>query len=284
MTRATGREACGATFIGASKRMSPVRLVILRPPDKWDETRRVCAERGVEPVLVPLLHLREGRSTDLEAFSEALREDRAGWVVFTGASGVQAVLDHAAERGLDRSLVTALNRTRVAAIGPRTERALANAGVGVALVPDRTDSQGLVDALVEAGVDGVHVELPRSDRGSDVLREGLQEAGATVHEFAAYTLTVAEDESVLADAVRQLREGEAAAIAFTSALTAATFFDLAHRLDFGPEDLKEVVVAAMGEPTAKALRAQGIDPDVVPDRADLGLLVEGVQEKVGGGA
>lgn len=257
-----------------------MRLVILRPPGKWDETRRACAKRGIEPVLVPLLHIREGYSTDLDDFAGALREDRAGWVVFTGASGVQAVLDHAAERGLDRSLVTGLNRTKVAAIGPRTERALANAGVEVALVPDRTDSRGLVDALVESGVDGAHVELPRSDRGSDVLREGLEDAGATVHEFAAYTLTVAEDESVLADAVRQLREGEAAGILFTSALTAATFFDLAHRLEFGPEDLKEVVVGAMGEPSAKALRAQGIEPDVVPGEASLGLLLDAVRDRI----
>lgn len=262
--------------------MGLVRLVVLRPRDKWEETRRVCAERGVEPVLVPLLTVRGGESKALDAFLDAVLKGRADWVVFTGASGVQAVLDHAAERAKDRSLVTALERARVAAIGDRTERALGAAGVRAALVPDRTDSGGLLSALIEAGVEGAHVELPRSDRGTDVLREGLEKAGAaTVHEFAAYSLGVAEDARVLTDALEMLQSGEAEGILFTSALTVETFFQLAEDLDFGPADLKGTVVGAMGHPTAKALRAFGVEPGVVPDRADLGLLLDGVVERLG---
>lgn len=261
-----------------------MRLVILRPPEKWEETREICGRKGVEPVLVPLLHISQGESGELSSFVDAVLEGRADWVVFTGATGVQAVLDHAASQGKDRSLVTAINRVEVAAIGPRTEQALAAAGVRVTLVPDRTDSQGLVDALTDAGIRDAHIEIPRSDRGSEVLREGLTGAGAaSVHEFPAYTLTTAEDEDVLADAVTMIRQGEVDGIVFTSALTAATFFELGSELDVTAADLKDVVVGAMGEPTAKALRAHGVEPDAVPDQARLGDLIDAVEEKAGRG-
>lgn len=261
-----------------------MRFVILRPPEKWEETRQICGRKGVEPVLVPLLHITEGESGELSSFVDAVLDGRADWVVFTGATGVQAVLDHAAAKGKDRSLVTAINQGEVAAIGPRTEQALAAAGVWVTLVPERTDSRGLVEALAAAGVEGAHVEIPRSDRGSEVLREGLAEAGAaSIHEFAAYTLTTAEDGDVLADAVTMIREGEVDGILFTSALTATTFFELGGELDVTGADLKDVVVGAMGEPTAKALRAHGVEPDATPDRARLGDLIDAVGEKAGRG-
>lgn len=261
-----------------------MRLIVLRPPRKWEETREICGRKGVEPVLVPLLHVAEGESTELSGFLEAVLDHRADWVVFTGATGVQAVLDHAAARGRDRSLVTALDRGNVAAIGARTEQALAAAGIRGAVVPDRTDSHGLVEALTEAGVEGAHVEIPRSDRGSGVLREGLEQAGAeTIHEFAAYTLTTAEEEDVLGDAVTMLRAGEIDGVLFTSALTAETFFELGADLDVTAADLKDVVVGAMGEPTAKALRAMGVEPDAIPRQARLEDLIDAVKEKAGRG-
>jgi len=105
----------------------------------------------------------------------------APYVVLTSKTGVELAAEAGWEPG-DATLV---------AIGPATAEAAAG-GPSSTSCRTSTPPPGLVAAL-EDRVDGEHVEVARSDHGSDVLLAGLREAGATVTETVLYRLTRPSD-------------------------------------------------------------------------------------------
>ncbi|ELZ16229.1 uroporphyrinogen-III synthase [Natrinema thermotolerans DSM 11552] len=144
-------------------------VAVFRPDDdRIERATELLAELGAEPVPDPMLAV--------EATDAVPRTD-ADYVVFTSKTGAELI----AAAGWEPTGET------VCAIGPATADALRAEGYTVDLVPEEYTSSGLVAALSDA-VDGARVEVARSDHGSPVLLDGLEEAGAYVHETILYRL------------------------------------------------------------------------------------------------
>ena len=157
------------------------------------------------------------------------------------------------------------------AIGDATASALRDADYPVDLVPEAFSSTGLVEALDDA-VAGERVEVARSDHGSAVLTDGLEAAGAYVHETVLYRL-VRPPES--GESAELAAAGDLDAALFTSSLTVRHF--LAAAADRGVRDaavegLREATVGTIGEPTKETAENAGIAVDLVPERADFETL------------
>jgi uroporphyrinogen-III synthase len=200
----------------------------------------------------------------------------ADFVVFTSTTGVELA---AGVRDGGPETRFAPGDATVCAIGESTADALRAHDYPADLVPDEYTSSGLVAAL-EPHVDGARVEVARSDHGSAVLLDGLEAAGAYVHETVLYRLTRPEGSGV--SAVRAA-SGDLDGACFTSTLTVEHFLDAA--ADRGVRDealagLNDAVVGAIGPPTADAARQHGIDVDVVPDTADFEALACDVVDRV----
>src|SRR5262249_12505104 len=89
------------------------------------------------------------------------------WLVFTSANGVRAFFDDGLPpAGLD---ARALAGTRIAAIGPGTDRALARRGLRADLVPERFVAESLLEAFPDPGAPGERVLLARADVARDIL-------------------------------------------------------------------------------------------------------------------
>ena len=146
-----------------------LRVAAFRPDDeRLDEAAELLESQGADPVPDPMLAV--------EPTGSSPRTD-AEYVVFTSKTGVEL----AVEKGWSAGDET------VCAIGESTAAALREAGIDVDLVPEEFSSTGLVEAL-EGEVAGNRVEVARSDHGSEVLTEGLEVAGAYVHETVLYRL------------------------------------------------------------------------------------------------
>jgi uroporphyrinogen-III synthase len=235
--------------------MSP-RVAVFRPDDeRTAEATDLLQSLGVEPVADPMLAV--------EPTGAAPRSD-ASVVVFTSATAADCIPDRWTPGG-----------ATVCAIGPATADALREAGIGVDLVPGTYSSAGVVDAL-GATVEGERVEIARSDHGSDVLRDGLDDAGAYHHETVLYRLIRPEGAGRSAELAAA---GNLDAALFTSTLTVEHF--LAAAADRGVRaeaiaGLNRAVVGAIGEPTREAAAAAGIDVDVVPGEATFEALARAV--------
>lgn len=231
-------------------------VAFFRPDDDRAAAAAAIVRRlGAEPISDPML--------TVEPTGETPRED-CEFTVLTSKTGVEL----AADAGWDPS-------GDVVAIGAATADAFESAGYPVDWVPETFSSAGLVEELGEA-VPGKRVEVARSDHGSPVLTEGLNDAGAYVHETVLYRLVRPEGAG---ESVELAAAGELDGVCFTSSLTVEHFLDAA--ADRGVrtlaiEGVNRAVVGTIGEPTRETAEANGISVDVVPETAEFEALAEAV--------
>jgi len=236
-----------------------LRVAFFRPDDERSaEAAELIESLGADPVADPMLAV--------EPTDSCPRED-ADYVILTSKTGVEL----AAEADWDP------NGATVCAIGQSTADALESAGYAVDLIPEEYSSTGLVEAL-DSEVAGARVEVARSDHGSAVLTEGLEAAGAYVHETILYRLIRPDGAG---DSAELAASGDLGAALFTSSLTVTHFLAAADARGVRREaiaGLNDAVVGAIGDPTRRTAEDAGIAVDVVPERADFETLAATVVE------
>ncbi|WP_327050679.1 uroporphyrinogen-III synthase [Halomicrococcus gelatinilyticus] len=237
-----------------------MRVAVFRPDDeRLAEAVDLLESLGADPVADPMLAVRPTGATPKDA----------AFVVLTSKTGVELADD----AGWDPGDAT------VCAIGDATAAALREHGYRVDLVPEEFSSRGLVDALADR-VDGERVEVARSDHGSDLLTDGLADAGADVHETVLYELVRPEDAG---ESAALAAEGDLDAALFTSSLTVEHFLDAAAergvRAD-AVDGLNDAVVGAIGDPTRDTAAQHGVAVDFVPDAASFDRLARAAVDRL----
>jgi uroporphyrinogen-III synthase len=238
----------------------PETVAFFRPADeRAAEAADIVRELGAEPLSDPML--------SVEPTGAAPRED-AAYTVLTSKTGVELAREADWEP-----------TGEVVAIGASTADALEAAGYRVDRLPAEYSSAGLV-AELDGDVGGETVEVARSDHGSAVLTNGLNDAGAYVHETVLYRLVRPEEagESVAAAA-----DGRLDGACFTSSLTLEHFLATADERgvrEAAVDGLARAVVGAIGDPTRRSLAEHGVEVDVVPDVAAFEALAAAVVERL----
>jgi uroporphyrinogen-III synthase len=237
-------------------------VAAFRPDDvRMREAVELLESLGVEPIADPMLAV--------EPTGAAPRRD-ADYVILTSKTGVDLLAEE----------WTAGDAT-VCAIGERTAAALEASGRTADLVPETYSSRGLLEALGEQ-VDGKLVEVARSDHGSAVLLDGLDDAGAYHHETVLYRLVRPEGSGESAELAAA---GELDAALFTSSLTVEHFLKAADERGgraAAIEGLASAVVGAIGDPTRETAEGHGIRVDVVPETASFEALARAAVERLQG--
>jgi uroporphyrinogen-III synthase (EC 4.2.1.75) len=108
------------------------------------------------------------------------------------------------------------------------------------------------------------------------LLEGLEAAGAYVHETILYELQIPDSAG---ESVRQAARGDLDALLFTSSLTVEHFLELARAQEMESavrDGLEAAVVGAIGSPTAETAAAAGLTVDIVPESAEFEALARAV--------
>ena len=241
-------------------------VAVFRPDD--DRLERACsllADLGVEPVPDPMLAV--------EPTDRRPRED-AAYAILTSKTGAELV----AQLGWEPDGST------LCAIGPATAETMTEAGYEVDLVPEEYTSRGLVEYLGEnREIEGATIEVARSDHGSEILLEGLADAGADVHETVLYRL-VRPPGSGISVALAETRDLSAAC--FTSSLTVEHFLEIAGErgsMAAAIAGLESCVVGAIGGPTRETLADHGLDADVVASEATFETLARETVDRLRSG-
>ncbi|WP_435156066.1 uroporphyrinogen-III synthase [Haladaptatus sp. DFWS20] len=238
-----------------------MKIAVFRPDDERLENAVELLELlDVDPVPDPMLAVQP----------TGKKPRRADFVVLTSKTGVE--LAH--EAGWNPGEAT------VCAIGEGTAATLRKYGYEVDIVPEKFSSRGLVAVLADR-VDGQRVEVARSDHGSDVLTDGLADAGAAVHETVLYELVCPKGSGESAELAAK---GELDGVLFTSSLTVEHFLKAAKERGVREEtmtNLDDMTVGAIGGPTHDTARNHGIRVDVVPQTASFDRLAREAVEHLG---
>lgn len=234
--------------------MPKPKVAVLRPDDtRIDEAISYLQSLDVSPIADPMLTI----------CPTGQRPCQAEYCIFTSKAGVELVAEH----GWHPDTET------VCAVGHQTATALRNRGYSVDVVPSSFTSAGLVEELADE-IEGQTVEIARSAHGSNVLIDGLEEAGAAVHETHLYRL---ERPSTAGRSVSLAVDGELDGVLFTSPKTVDHFFEIATERGAATllqSGLEETIIGAIGAPTKHAVRKNGTMVDIVPNKVGFTQLAE----------
>jgi uroporphyrinogen-III synthase len=238
-----------------------LRVAVTREAFAGEAFAARLRELGAAPVICPAIGI---RFRNPPGFHDALLAlERFGWVAFTSANAVRAVVERCAALGIDP--VEALGRTRVAAVGRQTAEALRENGVEADLVPGGQSGSALAAAMIAEGVEGKLIFLPASRIARPELPNSLRAAGAGVVVFGVYE-TLAPD-TLAVECREALERGEVDVLTFFSPSAARYFLSLAG------ETARQIPAVCIGETTAAAVRELGISELVVaPDTSADGVI------------
>ena len=232
-------------------------VVVTRPEDRSGTLTQRLRELGAEVVDYPCIRtVAREENPELEEAMENLSRYRC--LVFTSPAGPEIFFRRLRAAGRD---ARALSGLTLAAIGPKTAKAMERFGVTADLVPETYDSDHLAKAL--EAVEGP-VLLCRASRGSTALPEMLERKGIPFADVPVYDTVYAAPAPQKVDALL----GETLLVTFTSASTVRGFVE-----SLPGRDLKNVIGCCIGRQTEAEAKKYGLTT-VVSQEATMESLVE----------
>jgi uroporphyrinogen III methyltransferase / synthase len=235
------------------------RVVITRARRQAEALARSIEELGGAVTEFPTIEICPPESfVEFDAAIDKL--DTYDWVIFTSVNSVEPFLNRLQLKGKG---FAALSAHKVGAIGAETAKQLERARIHAALVPERYQAEGILDALSPEEIHEKRVLIPRAAEAREILPATLRKWGAVVDVIVAYrTEMPCIDVRPLAVL---LSERKIDVITFTSSSTVRNFVRL-----FGGRNLGEIAsgstIACIGPITAATIEELGGRADIVADQ------------------
>lgn len=247
--------------------LSGKRILITRPRAQAGEFAGLLRAAGAQPVIFPVIDI--APPEDVAALDRSLSElECYDWLVLTSVNGVEAVWARMEALGIE-GLPAGL---RLAAIGPKTARALEERGCPPDFVPDEYVAEAILPGLGD--LRGRRVLLLRADLARPALAQAIEAAGGTAHEVVAYRTIPARPDP---EALDELRLG-VDLVTFTSSSTVRCFAALVREAGLDPLALQgEPLFACIGPITAQTARSEGFPVNLIAEEYTTVGLIRALQ-------
>ena len=232
-----------------------MKVLITRPRAQSESFADALRVAGFEPIFFPVIEIRPIENN--VALVQALNKlNFYEWVVFTSVNAVEVVWNQLVQGESQRASLP-----RVAAIGPKTAKALQRRGINPDFIPDEYVAESILPGLGD--LRDKWVLLPRAEMARKALPEAISKVGGIAHEIAVYqTLPVQPDTHALA----ALKSGMDW-ITFTSPSTVQNFVQILHRHKLDPFNLTgNPKVVCIGPVTEQTAREEGFEVDLVAEK------------------
>ena len=244
-------------------------VVVTRAREQASGLAAQLTDLGAEVIQFPTIDIKP--LEDYSGVDAAVRSLGAyDWLIFTSANGVKCFWERLEAQGLD---ARALYGLRVAAIGPATAQAVRDHGIAPGFVPEAYIAESVAEGLIQLGMDGKKILLPRAREAREVLPEELRKAGAQVDVLPVYETVpaAARRDEVL----QRLEAGTLDVVTFGSSSTVDNFFAQipADTIRHQPEG-KRVKFASIGPVTTRTLAKYGFACDIQPGDFTIPALVK----------
>ncbi|MFN3650697.1 MAG: uroporphyrinogen decarboxylase [Armatimonadota bacterium] len=254
------------------------------------EMESILRSYGGEPLVAPSMReLPLDENAEAFAFAEKLLAGEIDAVIFLTGVGAQALVQALESRYSRDEIVDALSGVTTVARGPKPVKALRELGVPVGLtVPEPNTWREILETLESEprGIDlkGARIAVQEYGLPNDALTDGLRERGAEVTTVRVYRWALPEDLEPLRDAIRELAEGRAQVLLFTSSNQATHLLQVAAEMGLEAplrDALDRIVVGSIGPTCTETLTQYGIPVDVEPEHPRMGHLVRETAERAG---
>lgn len=235
-------------------------IVVTRTRQQSSKLSLKLGELGARVIEFPTIEIKP--KTDMGELNKALDKiEQYNWIVFTSQNAVQIFFKALSDRGSD---TRSLAQNKIAAIGPASGQEIEQYGIRPDLVPDEFVAEALTQAMSDTGISGKRILLPCAAEARQTLKEGLEEAGASVDRIHIYDTITPED--ITEERISQISGTDL--ITFTSSSTVRNFFKIIPKTD--------ARLACIGPVTAKTVEELGFTPTVTAAEYTIDGLVEAI--------
>jgi len=257
-------------------------IAIMRPARYEQDSVQICKQAGFEVISAPMIEILGKKDEHFDGFVSRVLEGVSDIVIFTSANGIDHTLDKVTDQDV---FINALNRLTTIAIGPKTKEAAEMQGIEISFMPGSYSSAGLVEAIGHKGK-GKVVDIARSSHGARLLVDGLKAAGAEVFETQVYEIARPAKDSAQEELVRAILDRTVDAVVFTSSMMVRNFLDLASQMRVRYAVIQvlngeDMVVAAIGHPTANTLNMYEIQVTIVSSEYTFKALIHEIKKEFG---
>jgi uroporphyrinogen III methyltransferase / synthase len=237
------------------------RIVVTRTREQASELIAGLEEAGADCLEYSTIHIKPVDSYEV-LDSEMERVKEYHWILFSSINGIRYFFKRLFARGMD---ARDLKGPAIAVVGKSTADTLLEYGINADLIPPVFTSEGLAESLLDQGVEGRNILIPRALKGREILPETLRGAGAQVTVAPVYMNVPPQGRK---DALRdELEAGKVGMVTFTSSSTVRNFLTMVDAADRDELKvlLKGVKIATIGPITAKTVTDNGLTVDVQPE-------------------
>ena len=238
------------------------RVLVPRAAGQATEMITLLEEYGATVIAVPTLAIAPPDDPEqVQKVAQELQNGLYDWVVFTSVNAVAAFGEH---------LIHHLP-AKIAVVGRKTAEAVKKHGFSIDYQPPlkQQNSLGLVTGFDNAPPHG-RVLLPRSALGTDVLPKGLAAKGWAVTDCPTYKTVPADPPPP--EIALELQAGGIDAVCVTSGSAITNLCALAGK----PHP--NTIIASIGPMASAACAELDLKVTIVPEVADVGLLVEALAD------
>ncbi len=247
------------------------------------EIELLIRKQGGDPFVAPSVRERALEDhADAFRLLEKIEQDAFEMLILMTGVGLTFWRDVIGARYSMERADDALRRVKLLARGPKPSAVLRASGITPDVtIPEPNTWREIVQAL--AGRNERRLALQEYGRPNTEFVAALQALGGQVDTFALYRWELPEDLGPLHEAVRRLARHEVDTVLFTSSI------QLEHLLAVALEDklqeevrraLREhVVIASIGPIMSEAMKAEDLQPDIVPVSPKMGALVYAAAEQ-----
>jgi uroporphyrinogen-III synthase len=253
------------------------------------EVAKLVKTYGGEAFVVPAM-----REMPLESnqpaldFAAALIAGQFDLVVFFTGVGVRNLLQIVETRYPPKEFLAALQRTRVAARGPKPQSVLRELGVPVGVIaPEPATWREMLQALEDeygAELAGFRIAVQEYGASNPEFLSALSERSAQVTKVPVYQWALPEDLQPLRECVLAIANGGVDVVLFMTAVQVIHLFLVAEQMGCVEElraGLEAIVVISIGPTTTEELLHYDIKPDFEPSRPKMGFLINEAAQYAG---
>ena len=242
--------------------LAGLSVLVTRPEHQSEGLCNLIQKAHGRPVRFPALEIL-GPLDKHTARAELLGASRADLLIFVSTNAVQYAFPL-----LPEQLPFDVD---VAAVGGATAAALTASGLEPTLVPQRMDSEGLLDLPALKSVRGKSIYILRGNGGRELLAETLGERGAEVHQVEVYRRQIPKRQAAAANLVRGWEHLVQAVIASSNTIVDNLFTLLG---DAGADRLRSTPMIVVSQRMAEYVLGRGCEEVYVANSArDIDVLI-----------
>ncbi len=241
-------------------------FLVTRPAEQAAPFVAQLNAQGAEAVCLPTISIAPPQ--DVRPLDRAVIDlDCYDMVILTSVNAVAALVARMQE---NNQYFGVLKQLTLVVVGPKTAAALGEYKLRPDIVPDDHRAEGVLAAVLAAGVAGKRVLYPRAAAARPLLADELRRAGAEVDDPIAYQTLIPQEN---AGKIRTLLEqGRLDAICFSSS---STFRHLQLMLGEDLPRLKgNTAFFSIGPQTSATIREAGFTVDLEPESWTMDALLQ----------